>query len=146
MRSPAKSEAGHGDGLILCHTLPGPTSRRCTADRGQATVEVALAMPLLITLLLAGVQVAVIVRDQLAVIAAAREGARAAAVSSAPVAEAETAARQSIRLDNVRVDVAAGDRTVTVTVRRRTPTDVPLIGLLIPDVTVTGVATMRVEP
>ena len=38
-----------------------------TRDRGQATVELALAMPLLCTLLLGVVQVAVVARDRLAV-------------------------------------------------------------------------------
>ena len=49
-------------------------------DRGQATVELALALPLLCVLLLAVVQVAVVARDQLAVQLAAREAARAASV------------------------------------------------------------------
>ena len=49
-----------------------------TADRGQATVELALALPMVCLLLLAMVQVAVIGRDQLAVQLAAREAARAA--------------------------------------------------------------------
>lgn len=46
-----------------------------TADRGQATVELALALPMVCLLLLAMVQVAVIGRDQLAVQLAAREAA-----------------------------------------------------------------------
>ena len=40
---------------------------------------------------------------------------------------------------------ARGDR-VTVVVRYRSPTDVPLVGVLLGDVTVTGAATMQVEP
>ena len=48
------------------------------ADRGQATVEFALALPFVVMLLLGVVQVVVVVRDQLAVGLAAREAARAA--------------------------------------------------------------------
>ena len=54
-------------------------------QRGQATVELALALPLVCLLLLAVLQVAVVARDRLAVEHAARAAARAAAVSADPV-------------------------------------------------------------
>ncbi len=113
-------------------------------DCGQATVELALALPVLALFLLAGAQLTVIVRDQLAVIHAAREAARAAAVSTAS-ADGVGAGRAAIALD-VEVDVSSSGGSVTATVTRVVPTDVPLVGLLIPDVTVTGTATMRLEP
>ena len=54
---------------------PGPrTSSPAGADRGQAVVELALALPLLVLFLLTVVQLTVVVRDQLAVVHAAREG------------------------------------------------------------------------
>ena len=55
-------------------------TRRCQREGGQATVEVALLLPLLALLLLAVVQVGLVVRDQVLVTHAAREAARAAAV------------------------------------------------------------------
>ncbi|HRE03755.1 MAG TPA: TadE/TadG family type IV pilus assembly protein, partial [Ilumatobacteraceae bacterium] len=61
-------------------------------DHGQSTVELALAMPLVCMLLLAVVQLAVVVRDRLAVADAARVGARAAAVSANPSAAGSSAA------------------------------------------------------
>lgn len=113
-------------------------------EHGQAAVELALAFPLLAVFLLAGVQLVVVGRDQLAVIHAAREGARAAAVSSSP-GDGLGAARASTPLA-VSVTVGSGGGVVRVTVTRRVPTDVPLVGPLLPDVTVRATATMRLEP
>ena len=49
-------------------------------DRGQATVEVALMLPVLVILAMALVQVGLVARTTVLVHHAAREGARAAAV------------------------------------------------------------------
>ncbi len=114
-------------------------------DRGQATVEIALALPLLCLLLLGVVQVAVVARDRLAVQLAAREAARAAAVSANSSA-ALMAGRAAVSLGPLQVDVTEVSGRVRATVSYRDPTDVPLIGVLIPDVTVTASVTMAVEP
>ena len=53
---------------------------RAGADRGQSTVEFALVLPLVVMVLLLVVQVGLVVRDQVLVVHAAREAARAAAV------------------------------------------------------------------
>jgi hypothetical protein len=121
---------------------------RARSDHGQAAVELALTLPLVFLVVLAVVQVLVIARDQLAVIHAAREGARAAAVAADARTEAASAARAAAGLDNDRLTVEAaesGDKVIVV-VRYRAPTDIALIGALVGDVTVTGEATMRVEP
>lgn len=104
-------------------------TRRCQREGGQATVEVALLLPLLAMLLLAVVQVGLVVRDQVLVTHAAREAAR---------------------LDPDRLDVELSGSTdpggrLTVTVRYRSPTSVPLIGPLLGDRTLVAQATMRVE-
>jgi Flp pilus assembly protein TadG len=124
-----------------------PPARR-RGDDGQAAVELALALPLVFVVLLGAVQVLVVGRDQIAVIHAAREGARAAAVAADPIGEGTAAATAAAGLDAGRlsVAVAGGGESVTVTVRYEVPTGVPLVGALVGDVTVTGVATMRVEP
>jgi Flp pilus assembly protein TadG len=115
--------------------------------RGQAAVELALATPMLIVLLLALVQVVIVGRDQVTVIHAAREGARAAAVAAEPAGEARRAVLAASGLPPARlaVDVADGE-DVRVTVTHRSATDVPLIGRLIGDITVRATATMRREP
>lgn len=116
-------------------------------DRGQAAVELALALPLLCLLAAGLLQVALVARHQLAVQEAARRGARAAAVAAAPAAAAQQAAAAAVGIAPLVVTAAPGaGGTVTVTVRYVDRTDAPLIGWLLPDLTLTASATMVVEP
>lgn len=117
-----------------------------TSDRGQAAVELALCLPLLFIFLLGIVQLVVIVRDQLAVQLAAREAARAAAVAAPSDASAQSAATRAVTLRPLTVATELSPDAVTVTVTHLTRTDVPLIGALLPDITVTAEATMALEP
>ncbi|MGD9997264.1 MAG: TadE family type IV pilus minor pilin [Ilumatobacteraceae bacterium] len=119
-------------------------TRRTGADRGQAVVELALALPLVCLLLLGVVQTAIVVRDQLLVQHAAREAARAASVSAAPSAAAERAVH-AIAAD-ASVSVSSSDDRVTVRVTLTSRTDVPLVGALMPDRVLTATATMAREP
>ncbi|MFZ4719335.1 MAG: TadE family protein [Ilumatobacteraceae bacterium] len=114
-------------------------------DRGQATVELALCLPMLCTLLLGIVQVAVVTRDRLAVQLAAREGARAAAIGAddGAVRRAVEAAVALAPL-TVRIERRAG--TARVTVGYRDPTDVPLVGAVLRDVVLQATVTMATEP
>ncbi len=118
-------------------------------DRGQAAVELALVLPLVAALALALLQVALVVRDQVLVVHAAREGARAAAVSDDPgAAQAAAVAGASLIPDRVVVEASgrgeAGSR-VRVLVRYVSVTDLPLVGPLVGDVELSGSASMRVE-
>ena len=115
-------------------------------DKGQATVELALCLPLLFLFLLGIVQLVVVVRDQLAVQLAAREAARAAAVAAPSAGAAQGAAGRAVSLRPLSVATALSIDTVTVTVSHVTHTDVPLIGALLPDFTVDAAATMALEP
>lgn len=115
-------------------------------DNGQAVVELALCLPMLCMFLLGIVQLVVIVRDQLAVQLAAREAARAAAVAASSPEAAQGAAKRAVALGPLTVATQVSADTVTVTVSHVTHTDVPLIGALLPDVTVTAEATMALEP
>jgi Flp pilus assembly protein TadG len=101
-------------------------------------------MPIVLMMVFGVVEVGAFVGSSLAVEHAAREGARAAAVSAAPAVAARSAVA-GMGLDANVVAVVAGDR-VTVTVSRRHRTDLPLIGRLLPDPVVSGSATMRREP
>lgn len=117
--------------------------------RGQATVEVALLLPFVVLLAMMVVQIGVVVRDQVLVVHAAREGARVAAVDPA-LAATVAAVQGAARLDPDRLTVAVSGRggpgtLVTVRVTYRAPTEVPLIGRLVGDVTLVEEATMRVE-
>jgi len=97
-------------------------------------------------LVLGLVQVALVARDQLAIELAAREGARAAAVSSVPAAAARAAVDRAITISPVGVDVAVGPSTVTVTVSYVNNTDVPIIGGAIGDAELRASVTMALEP
>ena len=118
-------------------------------ERGQATVEAALVLPLVALLLLAVVQIGLLVRTELLVTHAAREAVRAAAVDTDPQA-ATRGANSSSALDAKRMSVKVNGREgpgsrVQVEVTYTAPTDVPLIGSLLGDVTLQATATMRVE-
>ena len=120
-------------------------------QRGQAAVELALSLPLLALLLLAMVQVGLVVRDQVLVTHAAREGARQAAVDPTPAGVRQAAlAGAPLRATRLRVELDAAGPTpdgtrAEVRVSYRSPTELPLVGPLVPDVTVASRASMRRE-
>ena len=125
--------------------MAGATAR----DRGQAAVETALVLPLIMAVALALVQVGLLVRDHVLVVHAAREAARAAAVD--PTTEAAiSAALAATSLDSDRLLVETeGSRTtgglLRVTVRFRPEPSVPVVGRLFPAVTIQEALTVRVE-
>ena len=120
-------------------------------DEGQAAVEVALVLPLVAVLLLLLVQVGLIARDQVLVVHAAREAARAAAVEAGDEAP-HRAALLAGGLDRRRLATAvvsdeprAVGATARVEVTYRSPTEVPLVGALLGDPELRATAAMRVE-
>lgn len=115
-------------------------------ERGQATIELALALPMVCALLFAVVQVALIGRNQLAVQLAAREAARAAAVSASPSNAGSAAAHRAVALRPLAVHVTEHAGAVSATVRFTDHTDVPLVGALLPDVVLSATVTMAMEP
>jgi Flp pilus assembly protein TadG len=122
---------------------------RRPAGGGQATVELALVLPTIVMLILCVVQVGAVVRDRLLLAHVAREAARAAAVEP-QLAPALAAAREASGLDPDRLTVhlgggqASGDRLI-VTVAYLAPTDVPIVGSLLPDLSLRTEVTIRVE-
>lgn len=119
------------------------THRRC---RGQATVEVALALPVVLVALLAVVQAGLVVAEHVRTVHVAREAARAAAVDAAPGAATDAAVdagggRCRVRADRPRRVGAV----LRVEVTCPAPTRVPLVGPLLPDREVRARAAMRVE-
>jgi TadE-like protein len=114
-------------------------------ERGQATVEFAFVLPLLVLVVMAIIQVGLVVRDELGVVHAAREAVRAASVDPDPT-RAVRAARRTLP----GAEVEVGDRPevggdITVTVRYTSVTDLPLVGALFPDPALHATAVMRVE-
>jgi len=120
-------------------------SRRTRGGRGQSTVEFALVLPLVLFTVMAILQVAFVVRDQVAVVHAAREGARAASVDPDPRAPHEAVHRT---VPGAQVDTGrrpAVGEPLRVEVRYRSATTLPLVGRLFPDPVLHASATMRVE-
>jgi Flp pilus assembly protein TadG len=119
-------------------------------QRGSATLELALVLPLTLLLTLALVQVGLIARDSAVVSLAAREGSREAAVTTDDGAVREAALRSGdLPEDRTEVQVeragSVGD-PVTVRVLYRAPVVVPFVGWLFPeDVELSSHATMRQE-
>jgi TadE-like protein len=120
--------------------------RALRSARGQATVELALVLPLVLTLALVVVQVGFVARDSVRVTYAAASATRAASVGldddSIRRAASEGSGLAPSRLSVV--IVRAGD-WVTVRVTYQCPTDVPLVGTLAPAVVLRDQLTMRVE-
>jgi hypothetical protein len=122
----------------------GP-DRACLRTRGQATVELALVLPLVVFALLAILQVGLVVRDQVAVVHAAREAARAASVD--PDSSRAVGAAKRV-LKDAQVDVGSRPKVgepIAVEVRYHDRTDLPLVGPLFPDLDLHARAVMRVE-
>lgn len=134
------------------HTSPEAAAgepRSGRRDTGQAAVELALCLPLVMLLLLGVVQVAMVVRGELLVQHAAREGARAASVSATPApsaARAVEAALGTAGMDADGASTAVAGGQVRVTVRATTRTDVPLVGALVGDVSHRAAVAMVLEP
>lgn len=126
--------------------IPATGVRRPPGERGQATVEAALLLPIVALALLAVIQVGLVVHARVMVTHATREGARVAAVggSHADVVEAVVASG-GLPPQRLSVDVSTDGGRSTVVVRYRAPTDVPIVGALVGEVEMEGVATMRSE-
>ncbi len=121
-------------------------SRLRTDARGQAAVELALTMPIVVIFVLGVFQVALVARDQLAIELAAREAARAAAVSADPSGAATAAANRIVDLAPIDVSVTVTGDIVRVRVSYVNPTDVAIIGPAIGDVSLNATAVMKFEP
>lgn len=118
---------------------------RIRSESGQATVEFAFLLPLALAVLLLIVQAGLVVRDQVAVVHAAREAARAAAVDPNP-RRAEAAAGRVLGGAHVEVrDRGTVGAPVEVRVSYRSRTDLPIVGPLLPNPVLHADAVMRVE-
>jgi hypothetical protein len=130
-------------------TTPSRSARpgRGARHRGQATVELALGLPIVCLAVLLVLQLALVGRDAVLVHHAAREAARAAAVAPAASSARAGALASTTALDPHRLDVALVRRggRVTAQVRYRAVTGLPLVGPLVPDPVLTAEVTMREE-
>jgi TadE-like protein len=118
---------------------------RLRSQAGQATAELALLLPLVLLIGLTLVQVTLVLRDQLVVVHAAREAARAISLDADP-ARARAAAQAVLN----GAETHTGPRPPVgelagVEVRYRSVTAVPVVGPLLPDPWLSARAVMQVE-
>lgn len=123
-------------------------SRRAgrAAQRGQATVELALVLPVVVVVLLVLLQVGMALRDRLQVQHATRTAARAVIVEPTHAAASSALSRAGVGR-GARVTLGGDTRpgglaTVTVTMQA---TVVPLVGGLVADHRVHDSLTVMVE-
>ena len=121
-------------------------------NRGQALVEFALILPILLLLIIGSMEFGLIIHQYLVVAEAAREGARSAAVGASDVVVASTVktAASQIASDQLTITISPTTRVrgsgVTVTVEMPVHTITNLISPFFPSgFTVQGISTMRVE-
>lgn len=111
-------------------------------------MEFALVLPFVALLAALIVQVGLVLRAQVLVVHAAREGARAASVATGVRDEAarRAAERSSDRgIDGIVVEVEEDETDVTVIVRRPMRVWLPFLGELLPVFDLQARATMRIE-
>lgn len=114
-----------------------------THDRGQATIEMALVLPLLALWCYLLVIVGTTVRDRIDLQAAARDAARAASVAlpADRLAAARTVAERTSHLQHLEVVVTTDSSMVNVSVSYREPRRPPLFV----EVTLRATAAMPLE-
>ncbi len=125
--------------------------RIITSRRGQATAEFALVLPLLLLVFLLFAQAVLIMRAQIAVTAAAREGARKGVETSSQALIEGAAARAAPGLDSDKlvVNIESGPRQrgewISVEVEYDVPVAIPAVQKFFSSIKVRGRAEMRIE-
>jgi hypothetical protein len=118
---------------------------RSEPDSGQATVELALVMPLIIGLLLIILNVGLVVRDQLAVWHAASAGARAASISPDSPDVVQQAVEDEVGLRPLHLQIVRDEQLITVEVQYPRTLNVWLIKRIVPPLTLSASVTMHVQ-
>ena len=113
---------------------------RQRVERGQATVELALVMPVVAVVAMALLDLGLVMRDNVLCVHAAREAARALAVGEDPVGAARRRSGLGSAL-SVTTDATTGTATVELDLSAR----LPVLGRLVPDAKLRQSATMRME-
>lgn len=114
------------------------------ADRGQSTVEFALVAPLVVLCTMTLLGTVGLCLDATRLDDVARNAVRSAVTADDPSRAAEAVAREF----RVAASTSVNDRTgiVTVTVRLVRPLPIPVLGRLVPRVSLRGSASMMREP
>lgn len=114
-------------------------------ESGQATVELAIILPFIVLIAAGLIQCGLIVANQLAVWNAARNAARAAAISPDPQIDAQQAANSAVDLRPLQVIITTTDEVVSARVVYIDHTNLPLIGVLFPQISLEATVAMLRE-
>lgn len=114
------------------------------SDRGQATVEFALILPLALACLALVIQTLIVVTAQVALLDDTRRAARIASVASDPAAAVRD--MQATLPTRTEIDVETSNGLVTVVLRRKIAIAVPLLRRLNPTIDLEADLTMALEP
>jgi Flp pilus assembly protein TadG len=124
------------------------------SDDGQATVEAALTLPIVLLALLLIIQVGIVVRDALALTQAAREGVRVAAVTASDedAFAAVRAAAGPLDAERIDIDLSPAERErargamVAVNLSYVERLSIPIVSRILSlEVPLKASATMRLE-
>ena len=120
-----------------------------TSESGQATIELALCLPILAALLAIVAYAGGVATDHVRLWHAAREAARVAAVEHDPSAIKAAATAGGLQDVDVTIEPSPEGRVrgepVTVSVSFEPAGEVPLFGPLVDGMSMTARATMRIE-
>lgn len=120
-------------------------TRHRDVDRGQATVEFALCLPLVLIVMLTMAQLVIIGLQKVRLVHTTREAARSAAIAGDPATSAARAV-ESLGARDVEVVTSTDEGWVTVRVRQTFRTDIPVVGPWLPDIELEEEVTMLREP
>lgn len=114
-------------------------------EDGQSTVEFAMIIPVVVLFLLIIMQVGIIVRQKILVTHSSREAARILSVENNS-GRATGKVKEVISGADVKISRPSKQgEYLTVTVSDVVESNMPILGMLIPDVTVKSKTSMRVE-
>jgi len=114
-------------------------------DSGQATVELALVMPLIVGLLLIILTACLVVRDQLAVWHAASAGARAASISPDSPEVVQQAVESEVQLRPVHLRIVREGDLITVEAKYPRTIGLWLFKFITPPLILSATVTMHVQ-
>lgn len=120
-------------------------SSASSTDSGQATVELALVMPLIIGLLLIILTAGLVVRDQLAVWHAASAGARAASISPDSPDVVQQAVEAEVQLRPIHLRVVREGDLITVEAKYPRAIRLWLFKFITPPLILSATVTMHVQ-
>ncbi len=120
-------------------------SSASSPDSGQATVELALVMPMIIGLLLIILTAGLVVRDQLAVWHAASAGARAASISPDSPDVVQQAVEAEVQLRPIHLRVVREGDLITVEAKYPRAIRLWLFKFITPPLILSATVTMHVQ-